>query len=838
MPLLALLAVVIAGSATLLAEGPTDTKASEPKFTAAQVAFFENDVKPLLETHCLKCHGGGDKVRGGLRLTSREEVLKGGDSGPAVDLKSTDGSLLLKAIKYGGQLNMPPKGKLGEKEIKTLVKWVGDGLPYPSGKAVAGKEPKHKGGVVTAESRNYWAYRALTRSAVPAVKEAGWVVNPIDAFILAKLEAKELKPNAPADRVALIRRVYYDLTGLPPTPKEIAAFLADKTPQAYEKLIDKLLDSPHYGEKWGRHWLDLVRYAETNGYERDGPKPFAWRFRDYVIRSFNADKPYDVFVREQIAGDELPGWNADAIIATGYYRLGLWDDEPVDPAQSLFDDYDDIVATTGQVFLGMTMNCARCHDHKIDPIPQADYYRLLAFFADIPRFSNDRHPRSAGNMTDITPPEERVKYEAEWKAHEAKISDLTRAMALIEDEVIKRMPAEDQQAAAANDRPAVVARKLKQFIKPDEDREYQKLKREVAELKKKEEPHRELALSVNNGLVRPPQTFVLTRGNVHAPGAKVEPGFPAVLGFDDPKIPAPPAGAKSSLRRTALANWLTSKDNPLPARVMANRLWQHHFGRGIVASSNDFGQFGTSPTHPELLDWLAKELQEGGWKLKRLHKLILMSNTYQQASTGKKAALAVDPENHLWWRYPMRRLTAEEMRDSILSVSGKLNEKMFGESVYPPIPKEVFAGQSVPGQGWGKSSPEEASRRSVYVHIKRSLLVPILSQHDQADTDSSCPVRYTTTVPTTALGMLNGEFTNEQAGFLAERLKKEVPNSVPGQIKLAIALTTGRQASESEVKADVSVIEKLQTKHQLSVDAALKLYCLLVLNANEFAYID
>jgi hypothetical protein len=412
-------------------------------------------------------------------------------------------------------------------------------------------------------------------------------------------------------------------------------------------------------------------------------------------------------------------------------------------------------------------------------------------------------------------------------------------MTKIEDEVIKRMPAEDQRAAEANDRPAVIARQLAKFIKPEEDREYQKLKGELADLKKKPEPpNRELALSVNNCLVRPPQTFVLTRGNAHAQGAKVEPGFPEVLGFPDPKIPDPPAGAKSSGRRTALANWLTSKDNPVPARVMANRLWQHHFGRGIVASSNDFGQFGTPPTHPELLDWLAKELQDGGWKLKRVHKLILMSNTYRQSSGGRRAALAVDPENHLWWRYPMRRLTAEEMRDSILTVSGKLNPKMFGESIYPPIPKEVLAGQSVPGQGWGKSTLEEASRRSVYVHIKRSLLVPILIQHDQADTDSSCPVRYTTTVPTTALGMLNGEFTNEQAGFLAERLRKEAPNDVAAQVRRALALTTGRKASDAEVKADVSVIEKLKTKHQLSADAALKLYCLLVLNANEFAYVD
>jgi len=818
----------------VLAVGTLAQPPAEPKFTAEQLAHFEKEVKPLLAEHCLKCHGGGEKIRGGLRLTSREEILAGGDTGPAVDLKNHDASLFLKALSHKDDLRMPPKGKLGDKEIATLVKWVDAGLPYPGGKAVV-KEPKHKGGVVTPESKNYWAYRPITRPAVPVVKTPG-VSNPVDAFVLAKLEAKGLTLNAPADPVALIRRVTYDLTGLPPTPPEVAAFVADPSDKAYEALVERLLQSPHYGEKWGRHWLDLVRYAETNGYERDGPKPFVWRYRDYVIRSFNDDKPYDRFVREQIAGDEMTPWSADNVIATGYYRLGTWDDEPVDPKQSLYDDYDDVVATTGQVFLGMTMNCARCHDHKIDPIPQADYYRLLAFFVDVPRFSNDRNPRSSNNLSDVSPPEARAKYEAELKAREARIAELTKLMEKIEDEVIKRMPAEDQRASEGPDRPAVISRRLKEFIKPDEDKVYQQHKAEVTELKKKPEPpNRELALSVNNALAKPPATHVLVRGSVHSPAAKVEPGFPAVLGFADPK-PAPTG--KSTGRRTALADWLVSKENPLPARVLANRLWQYHFGRGLVASSSDFGLFGTPPTHPELLDWLASEVRDGGWTLKRMHKLLMTSKTYRQAAAARPDALKADPENGLWWRYPMRRLNAEEVRDSVLAVSGKLSGHMFGPSVYPPIPKEVKAGQSVPGQGWGSATPEEASRRSVYAHVKRSLQVPILAQHDQADTDSSCPVRYTTTVPTQSLGLLNGEFTNEQAGYFAERLKKEAPAGLEAQVRRAVLLTTGRQASDAEVKADVAFVGRLKTKHGLSDDAALKQYCLLALNANEFVYVD
>jgi hypothetical protein len=469
-------------------------------------------------------------------------------------------------------------------------------------------------------------------------------------------------------------------------------------------------------------------------------------------------------VREQLAGDEMPGRSADTVIATGFYRLGLWDDEPADPQQARFDELDDWVTTTGQGFLGMTLNCARCHDHKRDPISQADYYRLLAFFADVPRYDNNRDTRSAVALTDITPP----------------------------------------------GRPTEAT----------------------------EPPARAAALSVNHCPVRPPDTFVMVRGNAHSPGARVEPGFPAVLGFPPPVLPKPGKGAASSGRRTVLADWVASPHNPLTARVFVNRLWQHHFGRGIVPTPNDFGKLGEPPTHPGLLDWLADEFVKGGWRLKRMHKLMMLSGAYQMSARGDEKGLRLDPANSLFGRFAMRRLTAEEVRDSILAASGRLNLKAGGPGVFPKIPREVLAGQSKPGDGWGTSSANEAARRSVYVYVKRSLLVPILSQHDQADTDSSCPVRYTTTVPTQALGMLNGEFTNEQAAGFAERLRREAPDDLAAQVRRAIRLTTGRQPADDEVRKDVAFVKDMQTKHGLSETAALRQYCLLALNANEFVYLD
>ncbi len=813
----------------------------EPAFTQDQIRFFEQDVKPILQNQCSKCHGG-EKIKGNLRLTSRDNVLKGGDLGPAVALDAPLSSNLIEAINYKVGLEMPPDGKLPEKQRAILTKWVMEGLPWTPGSdspTAAAATAKRKGGVVTEEAKKYWAYQPIRRPAVPTVADKTWGSNPIDAFILAKLEAKGLRPAAPADPIALIRRVTYDLTGLPPTPAEVDSFLKASSASpaaAYEALIDRLLASSRYGERWGRNWLDVVHYAETNGYERDSAKPFVWRFRDYVIRSFNDDKPFDRFIKEHLAGDELDRNDPDCIVATGYYRLGLFDDEPADRDQARFDELDDWVATTGQVFLGMTLNCARCHEHKIDPIPHADYYRLLAFFQDVRHFSEARDVSSSTAFTDITPQNKRQTSDEELRKRQAQVAQLEKRVAEIEAEAIKKMPAEDQRASEGERRPEIV-RKVPGFLSAEQRTEYVKLRQDLRAQRRQPAVSQELALSVNNCDRRPPGTTVMIRGNPHSPGAAVKPGFPTVLGFPEPTIAEPPTGTKSSGRRIVLANWIASKENQLTARVIVNRIWQHHFGRGIVPTPNDFGQFGEKPTHPELLDWLASEFMDGGWHFKKMHKLILMSSAYRMASTADPKGLSVDPGNSLLWRFNMRRLTAEEVRDSFLSVSGKLNFKMYGPSVFPKIPKEVMAGQSVPGQGWSLSPPDEASRRGVYVHLKRSLLVPILSQFDQADTDSSCPVRYTTTVPTQALGLLNGEFSNEQAAALAERLQKEAGDLV-GQVRLAIRLTAARSPGDDEVKKDVDFIRDQRGKFKLTEFEALRRYCLLAMNANEFVYLD
>jgi hypothetical protein len=810
-------------------------RAAEPAFSADDLAFFDAKVKPVLLANCLKCHGG-ENPKGKLLLATRGGVLKGGQNGSVVNLEKPEESRLLKAIDYKSDaLKMPPPGRIAQGDIDVLAKWVQRGLPMKSLEAEVAALHQTRGGVITEESRNYWAYKPVKRPEPPKVRGGAWVRNPIDAFILAKLEDKGLTAAPPVDRTALVRRIYYDLIGLPPTPEQIDRFVNDQSPGAYEKLIDQLLQSPHYGEKWGRHWLDLVRYAETNGNERDGPKPFAWRYRDYVVKSLNEDKPFYRFVREQLAGDEIDRDSADAVTATGYYRLGIWDDEPADPLQARYEEFDDWVATTAQVFLGMTMNCARCHDHKIDPIPQADYYRLLAFFQDVHRYSDNRDVKSSFNLSDISPAAVRKTYEAELRKLESRKAEVGDAMKQIEDEAIKKMPAIDQRATETGERAAVLARKLNEFLTPAQAEDYRKLRRQMNELRARPEPGRDLALSVNNCEVHPSQTFVMTRGNPHSPAAKVDPGFPRVLGFADPKIPPAAPGARSSGRRMVLADWIASPNNPVTARVFVNRLWQHHFGRGIVASSNDFGKFGTLPTHPELLDWLATEFVRLGWKIKPMHKLIMMSNAYQMSAKASAPGLAADPGNSLFWRFNMRRLSAEEVRDSFLFVTGKLNLKVGGPSVFPKIPKEVFAGQSRPGEGWPTSPAAEANRRSIYVFVKRSLQVPVLAQHDQADTDSSCPVRYTTTVPTQALGLLNGEFGNDTAAVFAERLKKDA-NDLPGQVRRAIRLTTGRMPGDDEVTRDLAFLVELRKK--LSESEALRKYCLMILSANEFVYVD
>lgn len=760
---------------------------------------FARDIQPILARTCYACHGP-ETQEAGLRLDERAAATAELESGATAIVPGDPASseLVARITSRDPDFQMPPEGpRLSADKVAAIKQWI----------------------ATDAEWQPHWAFRPVAR---PPVPEAPPGTQPIDAFIDAGLAKRGLARSPEADKRSLLRRATYAVTGLPPTEAAVQAFLADTTPEAWEKVVDRLLASPHYGEHQTRHWLDLVRYAETNSFERDGVKPHVWRYRDYCVRSFNDDKPYDRFVIEQLAGDERADPSADALVATGFYRLGLWDDEPADTLQARYDWLDDIVSTTGQAFLGLTINCARCHDHKIDPISQRDYYAMLACFHNVTPMG-DRHMNPA--FIERTLPQGNRSI-AEAESHAIEI-DRRRNEARSNIKAIESRIKEHGEQALDD-----LARKdLANWKKLLEE-----LNAETAAIPK--------ALVVTEYGSQAPDTFVFYRGNPHAeptPENLVEPAFPAVLEPPAPLI-TPPASGKSSGRRMALARWIASPENPLTARVMVNRIWQNLFGRGIVRSPNNFGLMGDPPTHRELLDWLAAELVAGGWRLKPLHKAILMSRAFRAASTSVTASLKTDPLNDAFWRFDMRRLAAEEIRDSIHVASGAFNPKMFGPSMYPDMPKEVLATQSRPGDGWGRSSPEEQARRSIYIHAKRSLPTPILADFDVADPDASCPVRFVTTQPTQALGMMNGEFLHTQARVFAERVRREAGGTNDDQtaamVRRAIEMALVRPATDEEVARGVALIDTLEEKDGVGPGRALELYCLLVLNLNEFAYLD
>jgi mono/diheme cytochrome c family protein len=824
-----------------LVELKKKAKELPPMSEAESKEFFETKVLPVFKDNCFGCHGGGEKIKAQLVMTNRADFIKGGESGAAIELDDPMDSLLLSAINYD-EYEMPPSGKLPQKDIDNITEWVMRGAPWSGEGFKPTLEPTaHAVPQVNSETKQWWSYQPPATVDVP--NHTSWASSEIDQFVLDQLVRKGLAPNPEASRQTLVRRAFYDLTGLPPSPEEVKAFVNDDSPEAYEQLLDRLLDSKHYGEKWGRHWLDLVRYAESNSYERDGTKPFVWRYRDYVINSFNEDKPYSQFIVEQLAGDELENQTPESLIATGYYRLGLWDDEPVDHEQAWFDDMDDVLKTTSQTFLAMTVDCARCHDHKIDPIPQSDYYSMLSFFRNVQRYGVRGHDTVLRQSSrPIAPPEAQANYAAEVDAHRTATDENQKALVAIE-ELVKTdfIPVEHEEFRHEMNRvPLVkkrVGKKLGEVDFTEEQAEqYAQLFEEMKRLRRERPKALEACLCVTETGKGPKETYVLIRGNAHAQSDEVQPGFPSVLSPPTAKIVAPSDG-ESLGRRLALAKWIASDENPLTARVMVNRVWQHHFGRGIVRSASDFGFQGTAPTHPKLLDWLAKDFMDGGWKLKRLHKLIMMSSTYRMSSASNEKALAVDPTNDLFWRFNMRRLTAEEVRDSILAVNQTLNrDKMFGPSIYPVIPREILQGQSRPGENWGKSSPEDIVRRSVYIHIKRSLPVPMMASFDVNDPDSTCAVRFNTVQPTQALGMLNSEFVNQEAAKFAENIRSE-SNELPAQVDLILKRVFQRAPTESESKRGLKFIDRMQ---ELGHDEAksLELYCVVALNLNEFLYLD
>ncbi|QEF97391.1 Planctomycete cytochrome C [Stieleria maiorica] len=791
---------------------------SGPMVRAATTKIdFQKQIQPILAKKCYACHGP-DEAESGLEFTSRDAALAETESGSfAIVPGEVDASLLIERITTEDEFErMPPEGDpVTEEEAALLREWIAAG----------------------AEWENHWAFEPLSDPTPPEVASAEWQANPIDAFIYDSLSNANLKPNGPAGKRELIRRVYYDLTGLPPAKAEVDAFVADDSPQAFKRVTEHLLDSPHYGERWGRHWLDLVRFAETNSFERDGPKANAWKFRDYVIRSFNEDKPYDQFIREQLAGDELDQVTKETLTATGYYRLGIWDDEPADELQARFDGLDDIILTTGQVFLGLTMNCARCHDHKIDPIPQKDYYSMLSFFEDLTPYAS-RSDLNTFSQIDVSSDELRARY----AANDQQRRSIEQQMQEIEQIGIAKMSAPDQRATegAKRDRNRVLNEKLQANLTDQQWDRYQELKEQLKanakELKALPERERVMGLATYRKIDEP--TYVLYRGSPHSPSDEVSPAFPTLFEDAPPALPDTESTTdRSAGRRRILADWIASEDNRLTARVIVNRIWQFHFGRGIVRSSNNFGQLGTPPTHPELLDFLANRFMQDGWSIKSMHRLILSSRAYQMSSQGNETSLAADPDNELFWRFDPRRLSAEEIRDSMLAANGSLNTAVYGPSVYPTLSPEVLAGQSKPGSGWGKSSQRDQNRRSVYIYVKRSLLTPMLSAFDFPDPDQTCEARFMTLQPAQALSLLNGDFAAQQAAKLADSVEASSDDNRE-MVRRVIQAVLARDATDAEIADGDALVTRLQTQHELDAARAKTLYCLSVMNWNEFLFVD
>ena len=1005
--------------------------------------FFETQAWPIIERECLRCHGGEGRPKGGLRLDSREAMLRGGDRGPAIDETRPEQSLILEMISWkSDEYAMPPTGQLPEADLAILTEWVLEGGTWAEG---VGADPS----AASLEEMeiplggDWWAWQPLERPAIPEVSNQSWVRNPIDAFVLSGLEAAGLSPAPEADQYALIRRVALDLTGLPPTPEDVTTFIEDDSPNAYEKMVDRYLTSPQHGVKWARHWLDAVRYADTDGYERDRTKPSAWRYRDWVVNAINQDKPINDFFIDQLAGDEIENRDLESLIATGFYRLGIWDDEPTDVKLAQFDDLDSIIDVVSRNMMGMSIACARCHAHKRDPILQGDYYRLAAIFRDLRPYKTNAGNSIEGNNVTRTVPaffgRGEDEYQMTRRRFAAEMSDTVSALKSIASEatitdppaqdagLVSHYPFEDSRSASAVDivgghdgqvndvgfdaegrdgrgfrfdggddgiRIPHVAkesftisfwvRTSAQSRGNDNDPRWflgdglvdgevsgvvndlgismvgsgiisagignpetfvnsppgfndgawhhvaltrnhedgravlyvdgievgqaiggtQPLDRieelsvgrmlpghgafngDLDELKIHNRPlspeevagaahglrldeafalaiaetsgedtaeafrrrrdsllgmrppglKTTLVLCARSNGTTPPDTHILIRGNAHSEGRRVNPGVPQVLGADE-FSPGSTAHGESSGLRLAFAEWLTESDNPTSTRVAANRIWQHHFGRGLVRSSDDFGFLGTRPTHPQLLDWLATELPRLDWSRRELNRLIMNSSTYRQSSRVDPAAANLDPLNDLLWKFDLRRLTAEEVRDAVLAVSGNLNPTLGGEGVYPPLPRAVLETASRPDAAWGQATPEQAGRRSLYIFLKRSLRHPLLEGFDQPDTDRACSVRFATTVPTQSLMMMNSDFIDRQAAIFAARLQRERPSGRRAQIVRGLELALCRPPSEAEINELLSLYAELQELDELDEAEAFEATCVLMLNLNEFLHV-
>jgi mono/diheme cytochrome c family protein len=787
--------------------------AAVPLSAATNEDLFAQRLRPVLEQHCAGCHTGA-APQGGLSVASLDTLLHGGKRGPAIRPGDAGASLLMRFVRGEQQPVMPLGGALKPEVIEALAEAIGQMTPPAAATA--------------APDRDAWLYRKPAAPAIPEVKNREWVRNPIDAFVLAALEAKKMRTAAPADRRALIRRVYFDLIGLPPPPGEVEEFVSSADPEAYEKLIDKLLADQRYGERWARHWLDLVRFAESDGFAIDGERPAAWRYRDYVIRAFNDDKPYDEFVKDQLAGDEI-GRSPGSMVALGFLRMGTWEADANFKTQLRQDFLNEITSTTSSVFLGLTAGCARCHDHKYDPIPTRDFYRLQAFFA-----ATRIDERPAAFLEVEKPAEMRRllrRYEDEADEAEAGVKRIEQDL---KDHYIAAKGLKPDDKAADDFRKSLRDKKDATFSAE------QRKAHEEATLRQRRTSeaarrYRPVAYAVAD--VAPPHvpslpdTYVLGGGELAAKGDKVEPGFPVcVTGKEEPAV-IPFAGGSSG-RRRGLAEWIASPSNPLTARVMANRIWQHHFGEGIVRTPSDFGRNGDKPSHPELLDWLALEFVEKKWSVKAMHRLMLTSNAYRQSTSHPdwKQYAAADPENRLLWRMNWLRLESEVIRDSILALSGRLTHLGGGPGFFFDISDDVAQGFEF--FKWFPSADAEQRRRSVYAFQRRSVMMPMMEVFDGANMSESCSRRNVTTVAPQALTLLNGELTMREARHFAERVIELAGPEPARQVDRAFLLALARPPDSAEKREALALYDGEPPA------AALARLGAVLFNLNEFAYLE
>jgi mono/diheme cytochrome c family protein len=822
---------------------------------AAPDAFAQDDdrarhVYEIFRNRCFSCHG--EARQAGLDLRTNESLKAGSATGPVVVAHQPERSRLFLLVGHRQQPAMPPVGaRLSDEDVETIREWIADGGSLESvdeAMGVTGRSDlaRYEERPVTPGEREFWAFRPPRRSAVPVASDPRWNGNPIDAFLYAAMKAKGVTPSARADRRTLIRRAYLDLLGLPPTPAEVDAFVQDTSPDAWPRLIDRVLASPHYGERWARHWLDLVRYADSGGFEFDVDRPQGWRYRDYVVNAFNTDKRYDQFIREQIAGDEYTPVSDEAMIATGFLRLGPEGGGGGERGRQ--DALDDIVGTTTLTFMGMTVACARCHNHKFDPIPQKDYYRIQAVFYStrpvehplVPSHVVAAHRAEVQRIDDLKKPlEERKKsLEAPYLKQlvEAAVSELPEYLQLAWNTPAKertegqRLNVLQIEKTLQNDtlRAKITEKDIVALMPPEDRRQHESVKAEIASLEAKKPASYATARAIGEAGREPRPSHFLLRGSIDAKGSEMAPGVLTVATAADPVFPAPPSDATSSWRRRGFAEWLASAENPLTARVLVNRVWQHHFGEGIVRTPSNFGALGDRPSHPDLLDWLALEFVDRSWSVKAMHRLMMTSEAYQMASRDIAANAALDPDNRLVWRMPRPRLEAETIRDQILAVAGTLDRTTGGPNVYPYIDPDLFEVSS--RRNWpGKPDDDPSTwRRSLYVFSKRSIRYPLFEAFDQPNLINSVDRRNRSTVAPQALLLMNNSTVLFHAKKFAERVRREAGDDIDSQVTAAFRLALGRDPESAERASSAAFVGD-------SADG-LAAFCHALFNLNEFVY--